>query len=67
MGINNTLNALQGKLPVVVSFCVFLSELVFLPTDRVTVPGVQFLKHKHTHTYKHKQELPNTFHFAHIT
>lgn len=54
VGVNNTLNALEGKLPVVVSFCVFLFEFIFLPTDRVTVSDVQFLKHKY------KQELPNT-------
>jgi hypothetical protein len=60
VGVNNTLNALEGKLPVVVTCCVFLFEFtrIFLPTDRVTVSGVQFLKHKHN--YKHKQELPNT-------
>jgi len=65
IGVSNTLNGLEGKLPVVVSFSVSLCEFNILLNDRVRVSDVQFLKHKHK--YKHKKELPNTFYFARIT
>jgi hypothetical protein len=59
MSVNNTLNALEGKLLVVVSFCVFLFEFIFLLIDRVTVSEVQFLKYKHTNTHVQTQTRVN--------
>ena len=64
--VSNTLNALEGKLPVVVSFSVSVYEFNILLTERVN-SFTCAVSETQTHTYKHKQNLPNTFHFPHIT